>query len=67
MNPFLELFDRSGVIESAVMQAAVDNDAVGAPEGVMQLDQFGARNIHKVVPNSVEFAPHRPSLVEDCM
>lgn len=47
------------------MEAAIDDDAVSAPEGVVELDQLRAGDIHNPEADRVEFAPHGPAFVKN--
>jgi hypothetical protein len=51
--------------QRAVMQTAIDHDAVRAPESIVELDQFGTRDIHKTMLHGEFLAPHRPAFVEN--
>jgi hypothetical protein len=51
--------------ERAIVQTAIDHDAVRAPEGIVELDQFGTRDIHKTMLHGEFLAPHRPAFVEN--
>ena len=67
VNPRAELFYCRSLAKSAFLQAAIDNNPVGAPERIMQLDQFSAGNIDQPMADGIEFAPHCPALIEDGM
>jgi len=58
---------RAGRREGSLLQAAIDHDAVRAPERVVELGEFGARTLDEAVVDGHFLAPHRPALVKNRM